>query len=89
MRAGKVDEAIENVRKYIGAVSTYPAYARPDIAGAQTNLGQALLARGRYEEAMEEFQKALKIDPNRVAARQGMELARQKIISTRPTTRPW
>jgi hypothetical protein len=87
MRGGKVDEAIENVRKYIQAVSTYPEYARPDIAGAQTNLGQALLARGRYGEAAAEFEKALRIDPNREAARKGLELARQKMGATRPTTR--
>src|SRR5207245_2590749 len=86
MRSGRIDEAIANVRKYIQAVSTYPEYARPDIAGAYTNLGRALLARGKYEEAIGEFQNALKIDPNRAAAQQGLQQARQKIAATRPST---
>jgi protein O-mannosyl-transferase len=79
MRAGKIDEATENVRKYIQAVSTYPEYARPDIAGAYTNLGNALLARGKYQEAIGEFEKALKIDPNRGAARLGLQQAKEKL----------
>jgi tetratricopeptide (TPR) repeat protein len=86
MRAGKIDDAIENVRKYIQAVSTYPVYARPDIARAYTTLGLALMARGRYQESIVEFEKALKVDPNRVAAQQGLQQARQKLATTRPTT---
>jgi tetratricopeptide (TPR) repeat protein len=31
---------------------------------ARNNLGNALAAQGRFEEAMEQFQRALKIDPN-------------------------
>jgi hypothetical protein len=88
MRAGKVDDAIENVRKYIQAVSTYPEYARPDIARAYTTLGLALMARGKYQEAAVEFEKALKIDPNRAAAQQGLRQAREKFSSTRPATNP-
>jgi tetratricopeptide (TPR) repeat protein len=88
MRAGKIDEATENVRKYIQAVSTYPEYARPDIAGLYSNLGQALLARGKYQEAIGEFEKALKIDPNRAKAQQGLQQAREKLSATRPIARP-
>jgi tetratricopeptide (TPR) repeat protein len=84
MRAGKVDEATDTVRKYIQAVSTYPEYARPDIAGQYTNLGNALLARGKYREAMEEFEKGLKIDPKRAKAQEGLRQARAKLPATRP-----
>jgi len=75
------------VRKYIRAVSTFPEYARPDIAGAYTNLGNALLARGKYQEAIGEFEKALKIDPKRSKAQEGLRQAREKLAATRPTTR--
>jgi tetratricopeptide (TPR) repeat protein len=84
MRAGKIDEATENVRKYIGAVSTYPQYARPDIAGLYTNLGQALAARGKSAEAIDAFEKALRIDPNRAKAQEGLRQAQQKRATTRP-----
>jgi hypothetical protein len=86
MRGGKIDEAIANVRKYVDAVSTYPPDARPDIAGAYTNLGKTLLARGRYEEAAEEFGKALKVDPNRAAAKEGLQQARAKMLTSRPSS---
>jgi hypothetical protein len=86
-RGGRIDEATETVRKYIAAVSTYPEYARPDIAGAYTNLGNALLARGKYGEAVEEFERALKIDPKRVKAQEGLRAAQEKMGATRPTTK--
>jgi tetratricopeptide (TPR) repeat protein len=83
VRSGRLDEATATVRRYIKAVSSYPEYARPDIAGAYTDLGLALLARGKYEEALGEFQQALKIDPTRAKAKAGMQEARQKMMTSR------
>jgi len=88
MRAGKMDEATQTVRKYIEAVSTYPHYARPDIAELYSNLGRTLLAQGKYQEAMVEFEKALRIDPNRAKAIEGLQQAREKHSATRATSRP-
>ena len=84
LREKKLDAATEVIRKYIAAISTYPPYARPDMAALHTNLGNALLARGKYGDAIEEFEKALKVDPQRTNAREGLALARQKLQATQP-----
>jgi tetratricopeptide (TPR) repeat protein len=87
MRAGKMDAATDAVRHYIAAVSTYPEYARPDIAALHTNLGNALLARGKYAEAIDEFEKALKVDPKRAKAQEGLKQAREKLQKTQPVNK--
>jgi len=84
MQARKFDAATEVLRKYVAAVSTYPDYARPDIAGLYTNLGNTLLALGKYAEAIVEFEKALKVDPKRAQAQEGLRVARQKTQTTQP-----
>jgi len=80
---GKTDEAYETYLRYIEGLSRYPKSARPDIAGAHIDLGERLLLYQRPAEAVIQFNKALSIDPNRAAAKSGLERARQK-AATRP-----
>ncbi len=83
IRYGRTEEAIENIRKHIVAVSTYPIKSRPNIAKSHTMLGQVLLNRGRLQEAVSEFEKALQLDPNYKDAQEGLRAAQQK-LTTRP-----
>jgi cytochrome c-type biogenesis protein CcmH/NrfG len=83
IRYGRTEEAIENIRKHIVAVSTYPIKSRPNIAKSHTMLGQVLLSRGRLQEAVSEFEKALQLDPNYKDAQEGLRAAQQK-LTTRP-----
>jgi tetratricopeptide (TPR) repeat protein len=55
-QSGHFDEAI---RIYQGLLAQYP-----NIALLRSNLGAALSAEGRYSEAITEYNRALKTDPN-------------------------
>ena len=48
----------------------------PDKARPRTNLGNALRRRGRFEEAIHHYEKALEIAPGHEKARLGMSFAR-------------
>ncbi len=54
-QAGKLDQAIENYRLILKQY--------PDVAPVRSNLGAALAAAGRYEEAIVEYKRALKLQP--------------------------
>lgn len=54
-RAGKLDQAIEDYRQFL---SQYP-----DVVQVRSDLGAALAGAGRYEEAIAEYQHALKLQP--------------------------
>lgn len=53
---GRVDEGIEHLRRAIEVRGVYPK--------AWGNLGSALLRQGKYEEAIEAYQQALRQDPS-------------------------
>jgi tetratricopeptide (TPR) repeat protein len=55
-QAGKLDEAIEGYRLLLGKY--------PDLAEIRSNLGAALAAEGRYQEAVTEYKRALVSKPN-------------------------
>ena len=55
---GKLPEAERQFREAIRF--------KPDHAGAQSNLGNALGAQNKLEEAIPHYQKALEIDPERL-----------------------
>lgn len=54
-QAGKLDEAIQDYRLLLEKY--------PDVPEVRSDLGAALSAAGRYQEAIEEYQKALKLKP--------------------------
>ena len=54
-RAGKLDQAIKDYRLFLAQY--------PDVAPVRSNLGAALAAAGRYEEAIVEYERALKLQP--------------------------
>jgi tetratricopeptide (TPR) repeat protein len=54
-QAGKLDQAIEDYRLLLKQY--------PDIAPIRSDLGAALAAAGRYEEAIVEYEQALKLQP--------------------------
>jgi len=54
-RAGKLDQAIKDYRLFLAQY--------PDVAPVRSNLGAALAAAGRYEEAIVEYQRALQLQP--------------------------
>ena len=51
---------------------------KPDFPEARNNLGVALVGRGRVDEAIAQYQTALKIKPGDVNARQNVEIARSQ-----------
>ncbi len=53
--AGKLDQAIEDYRLLLKQY--------PDLAPIRSNLGAALASAGRYEEAIVEYERALKLQP--------------------------
>jgi len=54
-QAGKLDEAIKDYRLLLAKY--------PDVAPVRSNLGAALAAAGRYEEAIVEYKRALRLQP--------------------------
>jgi tetratricopeptide (TPR) repeat protein len=65
---GKEDEAIPYFEKAMRA-KRYCCYQFPHF-----NLGRIYLAKKMYEQAREKFKEALKIDPDYLPAREGLEL---------------
>ena len=51
----------------------------PQAPEARGNLGAALAASGRTEEAIAEFEEALRLNPDLVSARRNLEIARQAL----------
>ena len=70
---GRPDEAIPWLEKAIRA-GRYEAYHYPHC-----NLGRVYMAKGMLKKALEEFEKALAIDPNYTFARQAMEAIQQQL----------
>ena len=54
-KAGKLDQAIEDYRLILKRY--------PDLASVRSDLGAALAAGGRYQEAIVEYQRALQLKP--------------------------
>lgn len=54
-RAGKLDEAIKDYRLFLAQY--------PNVAPVRSDLGAALAAAGRYEEATTEYKRALQLQP--------------------------
>ena len=70
---GRPDEAIPWLEKAIRA-RRYEAYHYPHC-----NLGQVYLAKGMLKKALEEFEKAVVIQPNYPPARQAIEAIQQQL----------
>ena len=70
---GKPDEAIPWLEKAMQA-RRYEAYHYPHC-----NLGRVYLAKGMLKKALEEFEKALVIEPNYTFARQAAEAIQQQL----------
>jgi tetratricopeptide (TPR) repeat protein len=70
---GKLDEAVPWLEKAIQA-GRYEAYHYPHC-----NLGRVYLAKGMLKKALEEFEKALAIEPQYSLARQAIETIQQQL----------
>ena len=70
---GSLDEAIPWLEKAIRA-RRYEAYHYPHC-----NLGRVYLAKGMLKRALEEFERALAIEPNYPFARQAIEAIQQQL----------
>jgi tetratricopeptide (TPR) repeat protein len=70
---GRQEEAIPWLERAIGA-KRYEAYHFPHC-----NLGRVYLAKGMLKKALEEFEKALAIDPTYTFARQAIEAIHQQL----------
>jgi len=60
----------------------------PMIVGAMNDLGLALVAQGKREQAMEEWRLALDINPRFSAARRNLEAAKAKLTPGETSGRP-
>jgi tetratricopeptide (TPR) repeat protein len=74
---GVLADTLFQEERFDEAASYYRAYlaARPTDGGAATNLGIALSALGKDEEALAAFRLAVQINPRDPAARRNLELA--------------
>src|SRR3990167_4625910 len=70
---GRPDEAIPWLEKAVTA-GRYEAYHYPNC-----NLGRVYLAKGMLNKAVEEFEKALAIEPNYTFAREAIEAIRGQL----------
>jgi tetratricopeptide (TPR) repeat protein len=70
---GRLDEAIPWLEKAI-QTGRYESYHYPHC-----NLGRVYLAKGMLKKALEEFEKAVSIEPNYTVARQALEAIRQQL----------
>ncbi|MBI3000787.1 MAG: tetratricopeptide repeat protein [Deltaproteobacteria bacterium] len=70
---GRQEEAIPWLERAIGA-KRYEAYHYPHC-----NLGRVYQAKGMLKKALEEFEKALAIDPTYTFARQAVEAIHQQL----------
>jgi tetratricopeptide (TPR) repeat protein len=70
---GRMDEAIPWLEKAIGA-RRYECYHYPHF-----NLGRIYLAKGMLKKALEEFGKALEIQPDYTSAREAVEAIKQQL----------
>ena len=68
MAAGKLEEAETAVRKYMAVVAKEPS--NRNLAAAHTQLGRVLLQLHRRDEAISEFEEALKLAPGDANAAQ-------------------
>src|SRR5262245_5973135 len=60
-QAGNLEEAARAYEKFLSL--------RPERADIRSNLGAVLSRLGRYQEAIEQYQRALKLDPGNYAIR--------------------
>jgi Flp pilus assembly protein TadD len=74
---GALADTLFQEQRFDEAASHYRAYlsARPTDGGAATNLGIALSALGKDEEALAAFRLAVQINPRDPVARRNLELA--------------
>ena len=70
---GDMEEALVHARQAVAA--------RPDDAWAHDVLGRALAVHGQYDAAIEQFERALRIDPAHQEARD--HLARVRAVARR------
>ena len=67
---GKLDEALDQFRA--------EARLMPADANVHYNVGTLLASAGQFDEAIAEFSKALRIEPDLEGARKGLEMAQAR-----------
>jgi Flp pilus assembly protein TadD len=87
---GDTEEAVEHIATVLRVYHDKPAALRPNIEQTHTLFGRYLLARGRFDEAIEQFRAALKVKPDHAPARESLALTleqRRASAATRSATR--
>ncbi|UCF41567.1 MAG: tetratricopeptide repeat protein [Gemmatimonadota bacterium] len=77
MQGGSTDEALDLMRETTAMEDALPMeYGPPDVVKPSHELlGEMLLALGRYDEAQQEFQRALALAPKRALSLAGLQQA--------------
>jgi tetratricopeptide (TPR) repeat protein len=73
-KAGRVDDAVDNLRRILGDNPQDPA-AKRRLADALTLRGALLLREGKRDDAVAQFDEALRLDPANEEARKNREQA--------------
>lgn len=68
-QVGQHDKAIEDARE--------ASRVDPKFGKAYSRLGHALFSSGRYQEAVEAYEKGVEVDPSNALMKSGLETARQ------------
>jgi carboxyl-terminal processing protease len=85
---GRLDARLKDAA---GALSAYVAAVRlaPDLAAAYAGRGRAYAAEGRDDEALEDFNEALALDPKDGDAQAGQRAVNDRRASLDPGMRAW
>jgi tetratricopeptide (TPR) repeat protein len=73
-KAGKVDDAVDNLRRILDDTPEDPL-AKRRLADALTLRGVLLLRDGKRDDAVAQFEEALKLDPSNEEAREKRDQA--------------
>jgi tetratricopeptide (TPR) repeat protein len=73
-KAGRVDDAVDNLRRVLADYPEDPV-AKRRLADALTLRGMLLLRDGKRDDAVAQFDEALKLDPANEEARKNREQA--------------
>jgi tetratricopeptide (TPR) repeat protein len=87
---GATEEAVDHIATVLRVYHDKPAALRPNIEHTHTLFGQYLLSRRRYDEAIEQFNAALRVKPDYALAKESLaralDLKRQSATAPATTT---
>ncbi|MGH7178913.1 MAG: tetratricopeptide repeat protein, partial [Tepidisphaeraceae bacterium] len=81
---GDIDGAIAAIEKSIEIRARLPRSIFPNYMEDHNRIGQVLLSRGRYDDAIRHFEALLAINPEHAEARKYLEIAKTRKAATLP-----